>query len=161
MYFIKMAGKALTKGWGVGLLLVGTFVAILVSSLPPAYAQGWWWGSPIDPSFDMNAVIKVDGTATQVAIISVGAPSTLQLQTTGETLSVILGPGWYLSQVGADIRNGDILSIEGSKMKDRRGHEYLLAARVTNHRTNTTFELRDKSGRPKWRGGKQSGGKRG
>jgi hypothetical protein len=126
-----------------------------------AYAQGWWWGSPIDPSFDRTSVVKVDGTATHVTIISTGAPSTLQLETTGEMLSVILGPGWYLSQVGADIRNGDILSIEGSKMKDRRGGVYLLAARVTNHRSNFTFELRDESGIPKWRGGKPSGSTRG
>jgi len=144
-----------------GVALLAAIFSIVTSFASPAHGQGGWWGSPIDPSFDRNAVVKVDGTATHVTIISTFAPSTLQLETTGEILSVILGPGWYLSQVGADIRNGDILSIEGSKVKDRRGHIYLVAARVMNHRTNSAFDLRDESGLPRWRGGKKSGSTRG
>ena len=141
-----------------GAALIGTFFSILVFCASLAHAQGWWWGTPIDPSFDRSAVVKVTGTVTQMTIVSIGAPSTLQLQATGETLSVILGPGWYLSEMGIDIRNGDTLSIEGAKMKDRRGHAYLVATRVINHRTSSVFELRDESGRPKWKVGKQSMG---
>lgn len=140
-----------------GAALFGSFFSILVFCASLAHAQGWWWGTPIDPSFDRNAVVEVTGTVTQVTIVSVGGPSTLQLETTGEILTVILGPGWYLSEIGVDIRKGDALSIKGAKMKDRRGHVYLLAARLVNHRTNSTFELRDDSGRPKWKGGNQSG----
>jgi hypothetical protein len=144
-----------------GAALIGSFFSILVFGASLAHAQGWWWGTPIDPSFDRNAVVEMTGTVIQVSIVSVGGPSTLQLQTTGEILSVILGPGWYLSELGVDLRKGDFLSIDGAKMKDRRGHVYLVAARVVNHRTNFTFELRDANGSPKWKSGKQSGGTKG
>ena len=142
-------------------VLIGALFSMLVFGASLAHPQGWWWGTPIDPSFDSSAIVKVTGTVTQVTIVSVGGPSTLQLQTTGENLSVILGPGWYLSELGVDLRKGDFLSIDGAKMKDRRGHVYVVAARVVNHRTNVTFELRDTDGRPKWKSGKQSGGAKG
>jgi len=137
--------------------LAGAFLA--VSPLFPSmgHAQGWWWGSPIDPSFDRNKVVQLTGTASQVTIRSSGGPSTLRLDTAEESLTVILGPGWYLSEAGADIRNGDMLSVEGSKMKDRQGQVYLVASRVTNHRNSKVLELRDKAGWPRWKRSGPSG----
>jgi hypothetical protein len=142
-------------------VLIGALFSMLVVGAPLTHGQGWWWGSPIDPSFDRTAIVKVTGTVADLTIVSVGGPSTLQLQTTGEILSIILGPGWYLSELGVDLRKGDFLSIDGAKMKDRRGHVYVVAARVINHRTNVTFELRGTDGRPKWKTGTQSGGTKG
>jgi hypothetical protein len=144
-----------------GLAPISTFLLSVVFFTSLAHGQGWWWGSPIDPSFDRSAVVELTGTVIHVSIVSVGAPSTLQLQTTAEIFAVILGPGWYLSEIGVDVRNGDTLSIKGAKTKDRRGHVYVVAARVVNHRTNVTFELRDTDGRPKWKSGTQSGGTKG
>jgi hypothetical protein len=130
--------------------------ATLVVSAPAA-AQGWWWGSPINPGYDRNTVIQVIGTVTQVNIVSRGGPSTLRLETSGETFTVMLGPGWYLAELHADIRSGDILTVEGSKMMDRWGQLHLAAARIANQRTGTVLELRDETGRPRWMGGGPSG----
>ena len=137
--------------------LAGAFLA--VSPLFPSmgHAQGWWWGSPIDPGFDPKKVVQATGTANQVAIVPWGKPSTVELRTAGETWTVIIGPGWYLSEAGADIRNGDMLSVEGSKMKDRQGQVYLVASRVTNHRNSKVLELRDKAGWPRWKRSGPSG----
>ena len=142
----------------ITLALAGAFLA--VSPLFPSmgHALGWWWGSPIDPGFDPKKVVQATGTANQVAIVPWGKPSTVELRTAGETWTVIIGPGWYLAELQADIRIGDTLSIMGSKMTDRRGQVYLVASRVTNQRTGAVLELRDESGRPLWRPPGRTGG---
>jgi hypothetical protein len=73
---------------------------------------------------------------------------------------VILGPAWYLARIRADIREGDPLSVEGSKMMDRSGNLHLVAARVFNERTSAVLELRDDTGRPRWMGGPSGPGGR-
>jgi hypothetical protein len=128
--------------------LIGAALAIPVS----VNAQGWWWGSPINPGFDRNTFIQVTGTAIRVNIISRGGPSTLQLETSGETFTVMLCPGWYLAELHADIQNGDPIVVEGSKIMDPRGNLHLVAARVTNQRNGTVLELRDEAGHPRWMG---------
>ena len=150
----RSAGRA-----GRHLLHLPVAVAILALGLPSVAVagQGWWWGSPINPGFDRNTVIQVTGTATQVDIVTRGGPSTLRLETSGETFTVMLGPGWYLAELHADIRSGDILTVEGSKMMDRWGQLHLAAARIANQRTGTVLELRDETGRPRWMGGGPSG----
>jgi hypothetical protein len=119
----------------------------------PAAAQGWWWRSPINPGFDRNTVIRVSGTATQVNFGARSGPATLTLECPRDTYTVILGPAWYLAQVRADIREGDPLIVEGSKMMDPSGNLHLIAARVTNQRAGSVLELRDEMGRPRWMGG--------
>jgi hypothetical protein len=131
----------------VSLSIIG---GMAVSSTPALAGQGYWWGFPVNPGFDRNTVIQVVGTATQVDIAPRGGPCTLSLQTPTERFTVMLGPGWYLSEQKVDIQNGDPLLIEGSKMMDRRGDLHLVAARVTNQRTGTVLELRDNAGRPRW-----------
>jgi hypothetical protein len=81
--------------------------------------------------------------------------SALVLETPNERITVMLAPGWYLAERRADIRNGDPLAVEGSKMMDRRGRLHLVAARVTNQRTGAVLELRDEAGRPIWARGAQ------
>jgi hypothetical protein len=133
--------------------LAGATLAVPVS----ANAQGWWWGGPSNPGFDQNTVIQVTGRATKMDLVPRGGPSTLRLETAQETFTVMLGPGWYLSQVQCDLRLGDPLTVEGSKMMDPRGNLHLVAARVTNRRTGSVLELRDDMGRPRWMGGRPQG----
>ena len=78
-------------------------------------------------------------------------PATLQLETSGDTYTVMLGPGWYALELHLDIQKGDPLAVEGSKLMDRQGHLHLVAARVTNRRTGRVVELRDETGQPRWR----------
>ena len=134
-------------------------VVILALALPSVAAagqQGFWWGSPVNPGFDRNTVIQATGTAAQVDIAPRGGPCTLSLQTPTERFTVMLAPGWFLSEQNADIQTGDPLVIEGSKMMDRRGHLNLVAALVTNQRTGAVLRLRDETGRPVWMSGPPS-----
>ena len=136
-------------------LLVGLLFSVgLVLPARSSAGQGWWWGSPIDPGFDRNTVVQVTGTATQVDVGMRGGPCTLSLQTPSERFAVMLAPGWYLAEQRVDIRSGDTLVVEGSKMMDRRGQLHLVAARVINQRTGAVLQLRDDAGRPLWAAGK-------
>jgi hypothetical protein len=121
-----------------------------------AAAQGWW-GSSAGPGFDSNTVIQVAGKAIQIDITTRRGPSTLRLETPTETFTVMLGPGWYLAELQADLRIGDRLAVEGSKMMDRAGHLHLIASRILNERTGTVLELRDDTGRPRWMAGRPPG----
>jgi hypothetical protein len=137
------------------LLRVPVVVVAVALAFPglAAAGQGWWWGSPITPGFVRSTVIQVTGTVSRVGFDARSGPATLTLECPRDTYTVMLGPGWYLAQVHADIREGDPLTVEGSKMMDRGGNLHLVAARVTNERTGAVLELRDDAGRPVWMGG--------
>ena len=121
--------------------------------------QGWWWGgSPSNPGFDQNTVAQVTGTAAKVDVAPRGGPATLRLETGQETFTVMLGPGWYLADCLIEIRRGDPITVEGSKMMDPWGNLHLVAARVINRRTGSVLALRDGAGRPLWMGGRPGEG---
>jgi len=147
------AGSRSGAVWRVPLLVLAA--SLFAPAL--AGAQGWWWGSPVNPGFDRNTVIQVSGTARHLSIAERFSPGMLTLECDHESYTVMLAPGWYLAQVRADFREGDALTVEGSKMMDRNGKLHLVAARVTNERTGTILELRDDAGRPRWMGGPSSG----
>jgi len=146
-----------TRAIPILLLIVGMSAGMAMALPAPApAAEGSWWGSPVNPGFDRNTVIRATGTASQVDIATRGGPGTLSLQTSTESITVILGPSWFLSERHVDIQNGDPLVVEGAKMMDRRGHLHLVAASVTNRRTGAVLRLRDEAGRPLWTGGRPS-----
>jgi hypothetical protein len=131
--------------------LCGALLSVGAAVPAPATAQGWWGGPPAGTGFDRNTVIQVTGIAAQVSLRPPRGPARLQVQASGETYTVMLGPGWYAQELNLDIQEGDPVSVEGSKLMDRQGHLHLIAARVTNRRTGRVVELRDEMGRPRWR----------
>jgi hypothetical protein len=133
---------------------IALLAAAAATVLPSAAsaAQGHWWSSTANPGFDRNTVIRVAGTASQVDIEESKRPCTLSLKTAEESINVILGPGWFLSEKHADIQKGDPLVVEGAKMMDQRGRIHLVASQVTNQRTGAILLLRDEFGRPHWAG---------
>ena len=149
----RQAGGQRASMWWT--ILPALVAALAVPAL--AAAEGWWWGSPINPGFDRSTVIQVSGTARHINLAGEWGPGTLTLECDHDSYTVMLAPTWYLAQSRADIREGDTLTVEGSKMMDRKGKLYLVAARVTNERTGTVVELRDEMGRPRWMGGPRPG----
>ena len=155
-FFMKnqTAKPSISKNWDRSLVRLFLFVMALAWLATPgsSMAQGWWWGSRINPGFDRKTVIQVSGTVTEIQIVNQGGPSTLRLQAPGEVFDVVLAPGWFLFELHADLKIGDSLSVEGSRVPDRQGNMYLIAARVTNVRTGDTLALRDEAGRLLWLG---------
>ncbi len=126
-------------------------VALLVFSFPATTAaQGFYWGSPVSPGYDRTAVVEISGVVLHVDLAPRSGPSTLRIESEGETLTVTLGPEWYLRRLNVDFQVGDKLAIKGSKMKTKDEKIYLTAANIKNLRTGKSFELRDESGRPLW-----------
>jgi len=68
----------------------------------------------------------------------------------GESVTVTLGPVWYLRRQDVDIKTGDQLTVKGAKTKTREGKVYLAAAVIKNLRTGRILTLRDEDGRPLW-----------
>ena len=113
-------------------------------------AQGYYWGSPVSPGYDRASVAEISGVVLQADLTPRSGPATLRMESEGETLTVTLGPEWYVRRLNVDVQTGDKLWVKGSKMKTQEGKLYLTAAVVKNLRTEKSFSLRDETGRPLW-----------
>jgi hypothetical protein len=72
----------------------------------------------------------------------------LVLKTDKGSITVHLGPAWYVSQQGFKLKEGDTLEVTGSKVtKDEK--TVLLAAEVKKN--GQTLKVRDEQGAPLWR----------
>jgi len=122
---------------------------VLLLTIPSlAFGQGWWGTAP--RGFDPQTVIEVSGTAFDVQLEPRRAPASLRLHAGLEVFTVVLCPPWYLAELHADLRNGDAVRVEGSKMMDASGHLHLMAARMKNERTGSVLQFRDPDGKPRW-----------
>lgn len=141
-------GKAQTisSRWRMSFLLL-SWLLIFPATVS---AQGFYWGSPVSPGYDRSSVVEIGGVVLHVDLVPRSGPSTLRVESAGETLTVTLGPEWYLRPLKVDFQIGDKLTVKGSKMKAKDGKIYLTAANIKNLRTGQIIELRDESGRPLW-----------
>ncbi|MHC4307599.1 MAG: hypothetical protein ACYSR7_03125 [Planctomycetota bacterium] len=73
----------------------------------------------------------------------------LTVKTEKETLSVRLGPEWFMENQGIMIMPDDKVEIKGHRISDRGGTA-IIAAEVT--KGDEILRLRDESGLPFWRG---------
>lgn len=72
----------------------------------------------------------------------------LTLQTEKETISVHLGPGWYIEKQIPKIETNDTISVTGSRVTVD-GKPAIIAAQVK--KGNDVLKLRDENGIPTWR----------
>lgn len=126
--------------------------------------QGWGSGSQYSRIYDVSTVNTVEGDVVNVELFSPGpglAPGVhLMLGAGDETITVHLGPAWYIENQEDGIEAGDHVRIEGSRVSVD-GEVVLIAAVVT--RGNETLVLRDENGVPFWSGwggGAVRGGRR-
>jgi hypothetical protein len=67
----------------------------------------------------------------------------------GETIPVHLGPAWYLDKQSVSLKQGDKVTVRGSRVTFD-GKPAIIAAEVT--RQGQTLRLRDDNGIPVWAG---------
>ena len=77
----------------------------------------------------------------------------LTLQTEKETISVHLGPGWYIEKQTPKIETNDTISVTGSRVTVD-GKPAIIAAQVK--KGDEVLKLRDENGVPTWRRGARS-----
>lgn len=133
-----------------GFILTG-LICFLLSVAPWALAQGDGEGKPVP--YNLKTVETVQGmvVAAPRPTPKGGMPERAQLtlKTEKETLTVYLGPGWFLEKQGMKISDLDRVQVTGSRITVQ-GQPALLAGEV--RKGEQVLKLRNEQGQPLWRG---------
>jgi len=115
--------------------------------------NGWGRGSSYQRLYDPDAVKTVSGEVTAVEYFTpekgMGQGVHLQLKTEDETLSVHLGPRWFLDEQDVQIEKGDQIKVKGSLITFEE-KPTLIAAEM--EKVEAILQLRDEEGFPRWAG---------
>lgn len=126
-----------------------------------AFAQGFRWrggggwgaGGQYGRLYDAKTVETVSGEVTGVQEMTpfkgMGRGVHLMLKTDKETISVHLGPVWYIERQDTKIAAGDKIEVKGSRIT-YQGKPAIIAAEI--HEGDEVLMLRDASGIPMWAG---------
>lgn len=149
----RVKGRMIAGGFAAALWLFG---ATSVEAQPRSGwrgSGGWGMGSPYQRMYDPGMVETVTGEVASIVRMVPGKGMSsgihLQLRTEKETLSVHLGPEWYIERQDMKIEKGDKLRIKGSRVAFE-GTPAIIAAEVAKE--DGVLVLRDASGVPVWAG---------
>jgi hypothetical protein len=136
-------------------------VAILVTGVS-SFAQprpgmmwrgsgGWGPGSQYNRNYDPKAVETISGEVTKVDRITPAKGMSggvhMLVKTDKETISVHLGPSWYLENQDVKIEPKDKVEVKGSRITFG-GKPAIIASEV--RKGNEVLTLRDEAGFPAW-----------
>lgn len=125
----------------------------------PGRGGGWGPGSQYGRMFDPKTVETVKGEVEKVERVTpmhgMSAGIHLLLKTEKETLSVHLGPEWYINNQEVKIEPKDKVEVKGSRVTIN-GKPALIAEEVV--KGDQVLKLRDDNGVPMWAGWRRRGG---
>ena len=112
--------------------------------------------------FDINTVGEINGKVSGFSQPDQG-PARFNLITKKETYTVITSPKWYWNDLDGKIRDGDEVTVTGSKALGKDGNLYIIAQEIKIPSSGKLLVFRGKDGGPLWRGpgGSSGGGSRG
>jgi hypothetical protein len=114
---------------------------------------GWGMGGNYQRMYNPATVETVSGQVLSVDRMTpmkgMGSGIHLQLKTDKETISVHLGPSWFIERLDAKIEKGDTLEVKGSRVTVA-GKPAIIAAEVK--KDDAVLKLRDDNGIPVWAG---------
>ena len=114
---------------------------------------GWGPGTPYGKMYDPKTVETVSGEVTGVSRMTprkgMSAGIHMNVKTDKETISVHLGPSWYLENQDLKIEPKDKVEVKGSKITFE-GKPAIIAAEVK--KGDEVLRLRDDAGFPVWSG---------
>jgi len=118
---------------------------------------GWGAGGQYGRLYDAKTVETISGEVTAVEQMTpfkdMGRGVHLTLKTDKETISVHLGPVWYIERQDTKIAAGDKIEVKGSRIT-YEGKPAIIAAEI--HKGDEVLMLRDASGIPMWAGWRRS-----
>ncbi len=133
------------------IFILAGLICFLLTGSPWAQPQGDGEGKPA--LYDLKTVETVQGivVAAPRPTPKGGMPERAQLtlKTEKETLTVYLGPGWFLEKQGMKIVDLDRIQVTGSRIMVQ-GQPALLAGEV--RKGDQVLKLRDERGQALWRG---------
>jgi hypothetical protein len=116
-------------------------------------AGGWGPGAPYGRMYDVKTVETIHGEVLAVERFTsekgMSAGLHLLVKADKETLSVHLGPEWYLERQDVEIKVKDVIGVKGSRVTFE-GEPAIIAAEV--RKGDEILTLRDASGFPVWSG---------
>jgi hypothetical protein len=143
----------------VGLMIVT--ICILTASLSIAGpgrwegrgSGGWGMGTPYQGAYNPATLETISGEVIgiekTVPMRRMNEGLALVVKTEKETVTIHLGPTWYLERLDAKIVKGDKVEIKGARTT-LAGKPIILAAEVK--KGDNVLVLRDASGVPVWAG---------
>jgi hypothetical protein len=114
---------------------------------------GWGPETPYARMYNPQTIETISGTVDSIHKIrpmkgmSYGVHTVVKTDT--ESISVHLGPDWYIENQDVQIERGDTITIKGSRIT-YDGKPAVVAAEV--HRGDEVLVLRDAQGIPVWSG---------
>ncbi|MCX5828565.1 MAG: DNA-binding protein [Deltaproteobacteria bacterium] len=147
------------KKWLTGLMIVMVF--LLTSSLALAGpgklggrgSGGWGMGTPYQGMYNPANLEtfsgEVIGLEQTVPMKRMNQGIALVVKTETETVTIHLGPSWYMERLDAKIVKGDKVEVKGVRTT-LAGKSVVLAAEVK--KGDSVLVLRDASGVPVWAG---------
>jgi hypothetical protein len=114
---------------------------------------GWGPGTPYNRMYDPKTIETVSGEVVSLSQITpnkgMAAGVRMTLNTGKETVSVHLGPSWYLENQDVKIEPKDKVEVKGSKITFG-GKPAIIAMEVK--KGDEVLKLRDDDGFPVWSG---------
>jgi hypothetical protein len=114
---------------------------------------GWGPGAPYNRMYDSKTVETITGEVTSVDSITpnkgMAGGIHMNVKTDKETVSVHLGPSWYIENQDVKIEPKDKVEVKGSKITFG-GKPAIIATEVK--KGDEVLTLRDDSGFPVWAG---------
>jgi hypothetical protein len=114
---------------------------------------GWGPGTSYNRMYDPKTLETITGEVVSVSRITpskgMSAGIHMNVKTDKETISVHLGPGWYLENQDVKIEPKDKVEVKGSRITFG-GKPAIIAAEVK--KGDEVLKLRDDSGFPVWSG---------
>jgi hypothetical protein len=114
---------------------------------------GWGVGSQYNRMYNPATVENVSGVVESVDKITpmkgMNSGIHIMLKTDKETISIHVGPEWYIERQDVKLEKGDKIDVKGSRVTFS-GKPAIIAAEVK--KDDSTLVLRDGSGIPAWAG---------
>ncbi|MBS0382183.1 MAG: DNA-binding protein [Proteobacteria bacterium] len=144
------------------LMLLGAVATLCFLGIGAAWAQqamphmghgGWGQGMPYSRMFDPRTIETITGEVVSVDKImpmhgmSYGVHAVVK--TSKETISVHLGPDWYMENQNVKLAPKDVVEITGSRITFD-GKPAIIATEVK--KGDAVLKLRDANGVPAWSG---------
>ena len=143
-------------------IIVFAIAVSLLLTASIAFAQPWkgWRGSggwgmndPYQRNYNTATVETLSGVVENVdkviPVKGMYAGIHLMVKTDKETISVDLGPEWYVERLDTKIEKGDKVEVKGSRVTIS-GKPAIIASEVK--KGDSTLVLRDSAGIPAWAG---------
>jgi hypothetical protein len=116
-------------------------------------SSGWGPGTPYNQMYDPKTVETVTGEVVSVSTITpnkgMGTGVHMAVKTDKETISVHLGPTWYLENQDVKIEAKDRVEVKGARVTFG-GKPAIIANEVK--KGDEVLKLRDDAGFPVWSG---------